>query len=552
MSLKSLISVLVFLFVSVANAQVNEIVWGTSSFGGTHPVSLSSDVTGNLTNVGWFDFNTSLGPSSQEGRMYWDAEDGTIAVGMPGGNVTMQVGQEILIKVSNKSGADIKNGDLVYETGSQGNRLTIDLCDIADANTIHLLGMATENIDDDANGYVTMLGLVRGDITEPIDTSGFIEGDKLYMDAAGGWTKTHPTDPAEAVVIIGHVVKAHAETGTIFVVTHESFTLGNEFDGSMRQSVINKSTGTSAAAGFTAVNDGGHRASFSMSGTNNSIGAEIAAFFNEGYGNTAFINDGNVDFVWHSDPTDQHDGSSFANEIMRLSAAGDLTGFNDLGFGGNILPTMLILDGTTTPDVSAGSVYKTLANDVFHTNFDGAEPVGKLLFIHIEHTGITFACGGNFFCGGTRNETLYTSPGDVVVFQRGPTYWRLVSSTGTGTIEYEATTVWAGDEIAVGTRMAVNVQGTDGFTTGVVYSANCLAEGTDADLNVIVNTCNANGTTCQAAGLIMPVANDSILYSDASAGGINTTNSHGWFQFEITAITTPPDVLYCSLKYGIY
>ena len=38
-----------------------------------------------------------------------------------------------------------------------------------------------------------------------------------------------------------------------------------------------------------------------------------------------FTVDGNNDFAWYTDPTDQHDFTALSNEVMRLSAAGNLT-----------------------------------------------------------------------------------------------------------------------------------------------------------------------------------------------------------------------------------
>ncbi len=53
---------------------------------------------------------------SMEGRMKWNEEDGTMEYGMPGGNVTLQVGQEHLVKVVNKTGITIPDGTPVYVT----------------------------------------------------------------------------------------------------------------------------------------------------------------------------------------------------------------------------------------------------------------------------------------------------------------------------------------------------------------------------------------------------------------------------------------------------
>jgi hypothetical protein len=276
-----------------------------------------------LLNVGHIDLDLDAAPTSQEGRMFWDDGDGTLAIGMAGDEVTLQVGQEILVRVSNKSGVDIKNGDLVYETGSQGNRLTVERCDYTDPDKIHLLGMATEDIDNNGNGFITVTGQIRGNEAQPINTIGYAEGAKLYMNSAGGWSDTHPTSHTQAVVIIGHVIKVHATQGVIMLPHFESFTLGNNYDGIMRQSIMNKNTGTSAAGAFTIVDDDGHRVSLGLTNSGNTVfGSHIAALYNEGHGEFWFLNDGNVDFVWKTDVGDTHDYSY--TEKMRLDALGNL------------------------------------------------------------------------------------------------------------------------------------------------------------------------------------------------------------------------------------
>jgi len=261
-----------------------------------------------------------------EGELHWHDDDGTLSLGMPGGDVSLQIGLEGLIRVSNKSGAAILNGNEVYVTGSQGNRLTIGLADNTDANKMFVLGMATEDIANNGSGWVALWGDVRGSTEQPIDTSTFAEGDKLYLNSAGGWTNVHPTSSVHGVVIIGRVRKVHATEGIIYLTTAQSFTIGNEFDGTIRQSVMNKSTGASAAAGFTAVNDNNHFTTFGIAGSGNTtFPNEVSIFYAPGYGDHWQAVDGSKDFVWFTDPTDSHNNSALNYERMRLEADGTLS-----------------------------------------------------------------------------------------------------------------------------------------------------------------------------------------------------------------------------------
>lgn len=156
---------------------------------------------------------------SAVGTMSWNADDGTLDVQQPNG-VTLQVGQEFLIHVVNKTGALIPNGAPVYLTGSQGNRPTVALAEADVVGASHAIAVATQDIANNADGYVTRLGLVRG-----INTSAWAEGAALYLsNTAGGLSMVAPTSRS---VQIGYVVRVHATVGAIFVAIDRSPNLGD-------------------------------------------------------------------------------------------------------------------------------------------------------------------------------------------------------------------------------------------------------------------------------------------------------------------------------------
>lgn len=161
----------------------------------------------------FIDFKTDYVAAMQEGRMAWDVDNGTLKIGMPGGNVNLQVGQEHIIRCRNITGSTITNGSLVYVTGASGNKPTIALADAdTEATADTIIGMATEDIANNSNGYVTERGLVHD-----VDTSAYAEGTILYLSStAGQYTDTPPTAPAHRVKI-GVVVRQHATVGEILV-----------------------------------------------------------------------------------------------------------------------------------------------------------------------------------------------------------------------------------------------------------------------------------------------------------------------------------------------
>ena len=273
-----------------------------------------------LNSIDYIDFDTTATPGHQTGRMHWSSVHNTIEIGMAGSTVELQVGQEGLAYVRNNTISQIDNGKVVYVSGALGDNLTIGLADNTDVDKSIVLGFATEDIASGADGYVALWGKIR-ELALP--TATYTAGDKLYLDTNGDFTLTHPTDPTHSVVMVGIVTRAHATEGEIAVLPL-SYTIGNEFDGSIRQSVINKSTGTSAGSAFTAVNNAGYRSTFGIGGSNNTTFPNVTVFYGEGYNDNWYAVDGNKSHKFYVDPTDSHDNSSLSYLTFEIQADGDV------------------------------------------------------------------------------------------------------------------------------------------------------------------------------------------------------------------------------------
>jgi hypothetical protein len=191
----------------------------------------------------FIDFNElAIPPAFDTGRVYWDANDRTLALMQSNGGadtVIQQIGQEIHVLVRNNTGADIPNGAVIYPSGSVGFRPTIALAQANSLLTSIAAGVTTQTIEKNTEGFVSMFGLVRGMDTQ---TPGWLEGDRLYLSATvpGGLTKTPPT--TGYVIRVGVVLKRHPSDGIIFVrpdtlPAHGNVIGGNytafEYDGTM-------------------------------------------------------------------------------------------------------------------------------------------------------------------------------------------------------------------------------------------------------------------------------------------------------------------------------
>jgi hypothetical protein len=157
-------------------------------------------------------FNLDLTPTAPTvvGGIYWDVTNVCPSIPL-NADVTLQVGQEVYVRARNNTGVTISNGKVVYINSAQGNNPTLALADADDVNTSQVIGVATEDISDNATGFVTVTGVVNG-----VNTSGYNAGDALYLDTInGGLTKQLLSSPHN-VVFVGYALNS-TNNGRIFV-----------------------------------------------------------------------------------------------------------------------------------------------------------------------------------------------------------------------------------------------------------------------------------------------------------------------------------------------
>lgn len=210
--------------VSSVNGQIGHVVLDAADVGadaaGTAAAAVSAheaDTTPHavITQVDKFGFDTAAAQTAGVGEMVWNAADGTADLGLPGG-VTLQVGQEGLIRVLNKTGSTIQNMHVVYITGAHGNRVTAAQAQANNVSADKTLAVATQDIANNAEGFATILGMVR-----QVNTSAWAEGTELWLSAAvaGAITNVRPASPNHQVRV-GYVVRSHATEGVIYVTVN--------------------------------------------------------------------------------------------------------------------------------------------------------------------------------------------------------------------------------------------------------------------------------------------------------------------------------------------
>jgi hypothetical protein len=175
--------------------------------------------TGNIE----FDLTPTNAPTNV-GSMVWNDTAGTLDLKLKGGAVTLQIGQETVARVVNKTSTNITlleaNYQVVRVTGAQGQRPKVDLAQANNnANSTTTLGLVTETILNNQEGFITTSGQVQQiNTTGSLQGETWADGDVLYLSGtvAGRITNIKPIAPIHTV-IIGFVEYAHAINGKIFV-----------------------------------------------------------------------------------------------------------------------------------------------------------------------------------------------------------------------------------------------------------------------------------------------------------------------------------------------
>lgn len=155
----------------------------------------------------------SANPTHSEGKVFYDMTKKALSYYNENSDVTVSLGQELLIRVKNETGSTIVNGSVVYPSGVSGSDILVGLANCIYFEKSRLLGLATTDIPNNSYGYVCKFGVV-GDV----DTSSFSAGDFIYVSDTvdGGLINTQPSDET-FISQIGVVKKVGTTDGEIIV-----------------------------------------------------------------------------------------------------------------------------------------------------------------------------------------------------------------------------------------------------------------------------------------------------------------------------------------------
>lgn len=197
--------------------------------GANADITSMSGVTGPISSPTYIQMGSGSGTTLAAGRMWYDQTTGTWNMGMGGGNITQQVGEELFIY--GKASAAITEGQLVCKTGTVGASGVITFAPSPTGLTVNdgVIGVATENIALNAFGRITTFGVVHG-----INTTGasvgetWADNDTLYYNPnyVGGLTKVKPSAPYIKFEIATVINAGSGGSGSLQVDLIHGSTLG--------------------------------------------------------------------------------------------------------------------------------------------------------------------------------------------------------------------------------------------------------------------------------------------------------------------------------------
>jgi len=208
--------------------------WGPVSGASGNFLSLSGGtVFGNTTftsglSVNYIDFDTTpTVPSPTGGTLYYDSNENALSYKpiTPSNDVTVNLGQESLVRIYNNLGVQINNGQALHITGAISGTPTVSLAigTGGDAVQFQISGIATHDIPNGSFGFMTVFGVVRD-----INLTGFSIGEQVYLSqhVAGGFASYSDLFYTGRTCEVGHVLD-NSSNGKLQV------TILNEIEGTI-------------------------------------------------------------------------------------------------------------------------------------------------------------------------------------------------------------------------------------------------------------------------------------------------------------------------------
>jgi glycerophosphoryl diester phosphodiesterase len=278
-----------------------------------------------------------------------------------------QVNGNVYYRVKNASTTPIARGTVLGFAGTVGasGLLLVAPADLSVISEDYVVGLASDNIAGEAEGYATHFGQVRD-----IDTSAFSDGDVLWVDPAtpGGLTATEPALPR---ALVAAVVRSNATSGILQV----RVTVEHAFD-----------TDDVTEAGNLYYTDARVEAVIAAADTDDLSEGVANLYYTDGRAD-ARIAAASVDELSDVSVTTPADGEvlaydSVTGEWVNAPVAADLGDLNDVDTSGELAGDKLEFDGDEWVAIREPDVYELIA----HRGFVQTNPENTVVAVQLALT----------------------------------------------------------------------------------------------------------------------------------------------------------------------
>ena len=180
----------------------------------------TTSTAGYLSSTDWNTFNNKVSSIA--------SADGSITVtGTTAADLAVANSPNVVVQVRNNTGSTLTKGTVVYINGAIGQLPTVTKAQAnSDAASAQTLGLMTTDLANNANGLVTIIGLITN-----VNTSAYTDGQQLYLSptVAGGLTATKPVAPLH-MVYVAIVEHSHITQGKLFVKVQNGYELNELHD----------------------------------------------------------------------------------------------------------------------------------------------------------------------------------------------------------------------------------------------------------------------------------------------------------------------------------
>lgn len=407
-----------------------------TSVGTLTSLDVSGNATfGNITNVDSVTYDTANVPATVAvAQTSWNDGQGTLDLGLKGGNVTLQVGQQEYARVYNNEANSLIKGEVVYVSGAQGNLIKVNRAKAnSETTSVGTLGVVAETITAGGEGFIQTTGAMY-----KLNTNGLTAGNVLYLSpsVAGGYTQTKPVAP-DQLVTLGYVERVSATVGSIYIKVDNGYELDELHNVLITTPTTGQALVYNGANLWVNGNPNIANIAYSVSGANVSGAVAYATTANAIAGANV---SGAVGLASFATVANSVSGSNVTSQVANALIAGTVYT--------NAQPNITSV-GTLSSLAISGNVTSNNANlgNLVTANFFSGN--GSLL------TGV-IAAGGANISNGNSNVSISTAGGNVTVGVNGTSNVMVISNNSaniTGTLN-ASTQVLA--PLFLGNRLAID------------------------------------------------------------------------------------------------